>query len=360
MLRWTLSSCLMTVAACETPQCCGLFHDGICSVRRREWLAVMPEVYGRLCTPGPDRRSTSVKLSPFRCLLRTGFNNPMNHKLQGLVGLHLSVLLLGGTALFSKLIKLSAVDITALRSVFAALALLGLLLMRRRPLQLQRGRDYLMVLLLGVLFGVHWITYFHAMQVSTVAVGLIALYTFPVITVFLEPWFAGQRPHYQDVLSGLLVILGIYLMVPAFDLADGVTQGVLWGVFSALLFALRNVLQRHYFTHYSAPQALFYQSVVVAVLVLPFLSGEPQLMEGGQWGLVVLLGIVFTALPHTLFANGLIHFKAKTASLVACLQVVYATGFAALLLDELPDWHTLLGGSIIVCAAAYESVRANR
>lgn len=284
----------------------------------------------------------------------------MSHKLRGLLGLHLGVLLLGGTALFSKLIELSAVDITALRSVVAALALLGLLLFGRDAVRLRRRRDYLMAVLLGVLFGIHWITYFHAMQVSTVAVGLIALYTFPVITVFLEPWFAGERPHWQDVLSGLLVILGIYLMVPTFDLGEGTTQGVLWGVFSAFLFALRNVLQRHHFTHYSAPQALFYQSVVVAVMVLPFLSGAPMALGGGQWGLIVLLGVVFTALPHALFANGLIHFKAKTASLIACLQVVYGTVFAALLLTEIPDWRTVAGGVIIVSAAAYESVRANR
>lgn len=284
----------------------------------------------------------------------------MSTRLQSLLGLHLGVLLLGGTALFSKLIALSAVDITALRSVFAALALLGLLVLGRRPIRLQSARDYLTVVLLGILFGVHWITYFHAMQVSTVAIGLIALYTFPVITVFLEPWFAGERPHYQDVISGALVIVGIYLMVPAFDLDNAATQGVLWGVLSAFLFALRNVVQRHYFTHYPAPQTLLYQAVVVAVMVLPFMSGQPVSLAGGQWGLIVLLGVVFTALPHALFAHGLIHFTAKTASLIACLQVVYAAVFAALLLGEIPDWRTLLGGLIIVSAAAYESVRVNR
>jgi len=284
----------------------------------------------------------------------------MNHRLQGFLGLHLGVLLLGGTALFAKLIRLSAVDITALRSVFAALALLGLLLVGRGAVWLRRPRDYWMVLLLGVLFGIHWITYFHAMQVSSVAVGLIALYTFPVITVFLEPWFAGERPHYQDVLSALAVIVGIYLMVPAFDLDNSVTLGVLWGVLSAFLFALRNVLQKHYFTHYPAPLTLFYQAVVVAAMVLPFMSAEPWSLGSGQWGLIVLLGILFTALPHALFAHGLIHFKAKSVSLIACLQVVYATLFAWLLLDEIPAWQTVMGGVIIVSAAAYESVRANR
>lgn len=284
----------------------------------------------------------------------------MNHRPQDFIGLHVGVLLLGGTALFAKLIALSALDITALRSVFAALALFALLLGGRRALRLQRWRDYGWMLLLGVLFGIHWITYFHAMQVSSVAVGLIALYTFPVMTVFMEPWFAGDRPHWQDMLSGLAVLVGVYLMVPQPDLSDDVTRGVLWGVLSAFLFALRNVLQRHRLAHYPAPVTLLYQIAVVALLVLPLLSDAPWQLDAGQWGLIVLLGIVFTALPHALFAQALIRFRAKSVSLISCLQVVYATLFALLLLDEVPDWRTVAGGLVIVGAAAYESVRSGR
>jgi drug/metabolite transporter (DMT)-like permease len=52
---------------------------------------------------------------------------------------------------------------------------------------LERGRDWLLMLLCGLLMCVHWVTYFHAMQVSTVAIGMIALYTYPVMSVLLEP-----------------------------------------------------------------------------------------------------------------------------------------------------------------------------
>ena len=65
--------------------------------------------------------------------------------------------------------------------------------------------------------------------------------------------------------------------------------------------------------------------------------------------------MVFTALPHVLFAFSLLHLKAKTASLVACMQVVFATTFAAILLGEMPNTTTVLGGSIVVGAAMFES-----
>jgi len=231
---------------------------------------------------------------------------------------------------------------------------------QKESIKLHSQKDYLIVLLLGVLLAAHWVTYFHAMQVSSVAVGVIALYTFPVITVFIEPMFHGERPHIKDIVSALAVLFGIYLLVPEFSLQDSTTQGVLWGVFSALLFALRNIVQGRYFSAYPARHALFYQAAITIALLLPFGGASIPEVSNFQWSQLLLLGVVFTALPHTLFAHSLLHFKAKTTSLIACLQVVYATFFAAVLLGEWPELTTVVGGMIVVTAAMYESYTAGR
>lgn len=274
---------------------------------------------------------------------------------EGLWSLHAGVLLFGLTALFSKLIALDAIQITLLRSLFAVLALAIFIKLQRESLALKARRDYWMVVILGVVLGVHWVTYFHAMQVSTIAVGVISLYTFPVITVFLEPFFFNQRPHWQDVISAVVVFIGIYLLVPEFSLTNETFLGVLWGVFSALLFALRNIMQRKYFSGYPARHALYYQSWVVFLMLIPFAGAQVGNVAPLQWGQLLILGVFFTALPHTLFAHGLLHFSAKTASLIACMQVVYAAIFAALFLGEVPVATTVIGGLIVVSAALYET-----
>jgi drug/metabolite transporter (DMT)-like permease len=279
---------------------------------------------------------------------------------QGLLAVHSAVFIFGLTALFSKLISLTALEITLLRSVFAVIALWGFIRWQGGAIKLKRRRDYGVAILLGVFLASHWVTYFHAMQVSSVAVGVIALYTFPVITVFLEPLFHGERPHWKDIISALAVLYGIYLLVPEFAIDDTTTQGILWGVLSALLFALRNIVQGRYFPGYPARQALFYQTAITIVVLLPFGGSMIPDVSTWQWGQLLLLGVVFTALPHTLFAHSLLFFKAKTASLIACLQVVYATAFAALVLAEIPSLTTILGGLIIVAAAMYESYTTGR
>ena len=284
----------------------------------------------------------------------------MTNSFKGLIAVHSAVLIFGITALFSKFISLTALEITMLRSIFAAAIILFVVIWQNKSIKLSKIKDYGIVTLLGVLLALHWVTYFHAMQVSSIAVGVIALYTFPIITVFLEPMFHGEQPHAKDVASAFVVLFGIYLLVPEFSLSNETTQGLLWGVLSALFFALRNIIQGHYFKGYSAKHSLFYQALVTIFVLLPFSFEVIPEVTHIQWGQLLILGVFFTAVPHTLFAFSLLNLKAKTVSLVACVQVVYATIFAALLLSEWPQIMTIIGGLIVISAAMYESYTAGR
>jgi drug/metabolite transporter (DMT)-like permease len=275
---------------------------------------------------------------------------------EGLLSVHAAVLIFGLTALFSKLIALSAIEITLLRSVFAIAAIAIYIKYLNESLKLNNKRDYLIALLLGFFLATHWVTYFHAMQVSSIAIGIISLYTYPVITVFLEPFFHGERPHINDIISALVILFGIYLLVPEFSIDNQTAIGVFWGVLSAFLFAMRNMIHGRYFKTYPARHALFYQTLAVIVLLIPFSTQVIPEVSQFQWLQLALLGIFFTALPHTLFANSLLHLKAKTVSLVGCMQVVYGTLFAALFLTEIPDLRTIAGGFIVISTAAFETM----
>ena len=156
----------------------------------------------------------------------------MNPAQKSLYALHMAVMLLGVTALFSKIIPLSALDITFARAVIACVCLFTLVRLWGEHFRLHSGRDYLVAILLGALMATHWVTYFASMQFSSVSVGMIALFTFPVITVLLEPFFENIRLVWQDVVSALVVFCGIFLIVPEISLDNDVTMGILVGVFS--------------------------------------------------------------------------------------------------------------------------------
>jgi len=284
----------------------------------------------------------------------------MKNHTEGLLSVHSAVLIFGLTALFSKVISLSAIEITLLRSFFAIFAIAIYIKFLKESLALHNKRDYWIVAVLGVLLGTHWITYFHAMQVSTIAIGIISLYTYPVITVFLEPFFHGEKPHIKDILSAVFVLFGIYLLVPEFSIDNETALGVFWGVLSAFLFAMRNIIHGRYFTGYPARHALFYQTIIVFTMLIPFAGQVIPDVTQTQWLQLLILGVLFTALPHTLFAHSLLHLKAKTAGLVGCMQVVYGTAFAAIFLAEMPEWSTVIGGLIVISTAAFETISSGK
>jgi len=284
----------------------------------------------------------------------------MQSQQQSLIYLHIAVLLFGGTALFAKLIGLSALDITAYRAAIAGLAICVLLSLQKKPIKLHRAKDYVIAILLGIAVGIHWVTYFAGMQLAGITVGMLAFFTYPVITVFLEPLFNKSKPKTKDIISAVVVIFGIYLLIPNVNLGDDITLGVLTGVVSALFFALRNITHKRYFSEFGGPQTMFYQTLVASLMLCAFI--EVPITEINDTDLILLLiaGVVFTAMPHSLFAASLKHLSAATAGLISCLQPLYGTILAIIILHERPSVMTLIGGALIVSAACFETWSISR
>jgi len=283
----------------------------------------------------------------------------MKAQQQSLLFLHCSVLLFGGTALFSKLIGLPALDITVYRTGVAAIVLFILLTIQKKKITLASAKDYGIAALLGVVVGIHWVTYFASMQMAGVTIGIIAFFTYPVITVFLEPLLnrstGKSKPQVKDVAIAFLVLIGIFLLIPEVNLGNQVTLGIATGVISAFFFALRNILHKNYFSHYSGPHAMLYQTLVAFLMLGLFVEVPLAQVTNRDWSLILLVGVVFTATPHALLASSLRHLSATTAGLISCLQPLYASVLAFLLLSERVNVLTIIGGLLVISAALFET-----
>jgi drug/metabolite transporter (DMT)-like permease len=283
----------------------------------------------------------------------------MKPQQQSLFFLHCAVLLFGGTALFSKLIGLPALDITVYRTGVAAIVLFILLTLQKKQITLRSRKDYGIAILLGMVVGTHWVTYFASMQIAGVTIGIISFFTYPVITVFLEPILNKSegkiRPKAKDIIIAFIVLIGIFLLIPEISLGNQVTLGILTGVISGFFFALRNVLHKNYFSHYSGPHAMLYQTLVAFLMLGLFVEVPRSDITNRDWSLILIVGIVFTAVPHALLASSLRHLSATTAGLISCLQPLYASVLAFILLTERVNILTIIGGVLVVSAALFET-----
>lgn len=278
----------------------------------------------------------------------------------GLIELHCAVLLFGGTALFSKLIPLGALDITLIRAAIATLVLGAIVKSTGAHLRLRHGRDYFIAIVLGILVSLHWVSYFKAMQLSSVAIGIIAFFTYPVMTVIIEPLINRKPIALKDIVSGLVVLFGVYLLLPAASLTNNITLGILLGILSAALFTARNLLHKRYFSSYSGSHAMCYQALVASLFLFPFHDVTFATISFENWSLFLILGVIFTAFPHALFTSALRALSAKTVGLVSCLQPLYAALLALIVLGEELSLRTIIGGTLVVATALFETQQSHR
>ena len=69
------------------------------------------------------------------------------------------------------------------------------------------------------------------MQWSNVTVGMLSLFTYPIITVLLEPLFISVKLKARHIIFGILILIGVFFLVPNFDFNNKATQGLLMGLF---------------------------------------------------------------------------------------------------------------------------------
>lgn len=274
------------------------------------------------------------------------------------LNLHCAVLLLGGTALFSKLVNLPALDITAFRSIIAGIALLLFSAVTKQRFAIRNVQHLGLLLTGGLLMSSHWVTYFKAMQVASVSVGVIALFSFPVFTATFEPLFHKQAPKLTDLALASLVFIGVGLTVPGAEGNTDALYGVLLGIASAVTYALRNIITRRYLSGYSPTVVMGYQALIIAVTLLPFSYGVVATMSSDTIWLLLILGTLFTAVPHAQITYSFRRLTAKSVSFIQCLQVVYAISLSALILGEQTSWLTLLGGAIVLGVSVAETKRS--
>ena len=290
----------------------------------------------------------------------------MSHR-NGVISVLVALPFVSMTGLFGKFLNHSPLLIVQGRTVFAFGALLLALFAIRKAIFFKNYREWAWLMVSGTVLAVHWIAFFQAIQVSTVAIGLLSFSSYPLFTTFLEPIFFREQLRRRNVLAVLLVICGLALMATSNNddsnaiISGSVVQGVLWGLVSGLGFAVLTLLNRGHVRNHSPLLLTCWQNGIAALVILPWSWSESWDLSGKDWGLLFILGVVCTVGGHTLLINGLRHVRAQVVSLlIAGMEPVFAILFALFLLGETPSRQTLLGGVLIIGTTVFMISRSEQ
>ena len=283
-------------------------------------------------------------------------NQHTNH----LLLLGLATLFISTSGVLGKHINLPTPLIIWFRSALAALFLVVFYKFKKLKITLNSKKDLPTIILGGILLGVHWVSYFFALKLSNVAVGMLSMFTFPVITALLEPLFTKSKLNPIHILLGLMVLLGIYILAPEINFESSYLKGILLGVFSAFSYALRNLILKQHVSKYNGTVLMMQQCVIVAILLIPVLFSANIEQIQTQLPFLLILGLITTALGHSLFISSLKHFSVSTASIIGSAQPIFGIIMAYFFLNEIPTSNTFIGGALILATVVIESVRSRK
>ena len=240
------------------------------------------------------------------------------------------------------------------RCALAALALAMIMLVvgRREALVLRRRRFE--VLGLGLLLALHWVLFFETIKEASVAVAILLVYTAPVFLAVLAPLLLPERRSRVGLVALTVSAPGIALIaLGADDGSRASALAVATGLGAALSYACLIIWTKAVLRDVSALTVAFWDYVVVTAALTPFvLVGSGTLPTASEWPLVLVLGVLLTAVLGVLYVRALREVTAQAAGLLAYLEPVSASLLAWGILGEQIGWEVALGGLAVLLGGA--------
>lgn len=264
--------------------------------------------------------------------------------------LHFTVFLFGFTGILGRLITVPGDLLVWYRTAIAFVSIFVILLIRKTSLRL-RPREMFRLLLIGLVVGAHWITFFHAIKISNVSVALACMSVTTLAVSLLEPLFFRTRISVAEVIGGIFVGLGLILIA---NVQLNYIAGIITGLTSAILSGLFTIFNKKIASQHNGFVISWYEMLGANLGVTIFiLLTEPFkfqiILPVMDWVWLIYLGTVCTAFAYWSTVIVLKKLSAYTVVMVINLEPIYGTLMAALIFREYHELHPgFYAGSIII------------
>ncbi len=187
-----------------------------------------------------------------------------NVKLKNHLHLHFLVFIWGFTAVLGKLITIAALPLVWYRMLMATVIIFFFIGFKKYSLKVINPKTIGLLILAGILIALHWLTFFMAIKISNVSIALATMSTGAFFTALLEPIWYGRKMIWYEVVFGLVVIAGLYLI---FSVETSYVMGIIIALISAFLVALFSLINGK-LTHQLKPSVISFYEIASGVVFL--------------------------------------------------------------------------------------------
>jgi len=272
--------------------------------------------------------------------------------------LHFIVFLWGFSAILGKLVLIPAMEMIFFRGLLAAGGMALVIGITKGSFRVSKS-DLVRLLLIGAIVAIHWVAFFGSARISNVSVSLVGFATNSLWAALLEPWFKNQRVKKFELLLGMVVLLGLYIIF-SFDFTyhAGLALGILAGFTSALF----SVFNSRMVTRVPAFTITFYEMigiVITLLIALPlysFFSEEDLRLSPSleDWIYIALLAGVCSVYAYSVAVELMKKVSVFLIQLTLNLEPLYGIVMAVIIFghEEKMGLNFYIGTIIILAAVA--------
>lgn len=286
------------------------------------------------------------------------------NKLKNYLHLHLLVFIWGFTAILGALISVDAIPLVWYRMLLATIFVFIYLMFTKLPLKIS-PKAIFKFLVGGILIALHWIFFFSAIKVSNVSVALVSMSTGALFTSLIEPFFFRRKLIPIELIFGLIVVSGLYLI---FNVESEYTLGIIYALIAAFLSALFTVLNGLYIKNHDAIVISFYQlffGVAFITVYILFTTGftlEAFSLTNSDIFYLLILSSICTAYAFVVSVKIMKYLTPYTVMLTINLEPIYAIILALLIFGDKekmsPQFY--IGAFIIIATVIANGILKNK
>ncbi|MBA6413340.1 DMT family transporter [Parahaliea sp. F7430] len=243
---------------------------------------------------------------------------------------------------------------TTANEVTVAFSRLGIALLAFSPLAIWQGKlwrlsltQWLQLLLIGLVFAVHWLSYFISIKVSTSSVAALAITTYGVQYMLLAWLFNGERISKIDCLAVACCFAGCLIVSPSLSFDDDSSRGMAVGLFSALLYAVLPLLHQRA-SSIPTLERTWGQFFFALLFFLPLWPRSDWNLTQADVYQLLMLGLLCTVIAHGLWVKTSTELPALYSSMIYYLYLPLAMIGSLVFLGEEITLQKLFGAALVV------------